>query len=222
MATNTPKTRRLHPLHIVLAIVVTLVLNIGGMILMSGLKDTSPPPVTGEVGKVTTFEVQAPREKRRPPAEKRSRQRVTKTQVSAVAPPNLPSSIQSPALLAAALDLSDMIGSELQDSSGPDELIMSEKTVDEPPRAIRKPAALYPQDAADQGIQGYVQLRLLVNRDGIVKKVHVEKAAPAGVFEEAARQAAIRWSFSPAMFEGQPVSVWVRQRMIFSLDDGGL
>lgn len=97
------------------------------------------------------------------------------------------------------------------------ERALDERSVDRAPRPTRKIAPAYPRDAEDRGITGFVQLRLLIGADGGVERIEVVSSSPRGVFDAAARDAVGQWKFSPGMHEGQPVRVWVRKRLEFTL-----
>lgn len=78
---------------------------------------------------------------------------------------------------------------------------------DEPPVPLTKPAPRYPEWARENGITGTVLLRVLVDRDGAVRRVTVLRGVEG--LTEAARDALMRWTFRPASAMGRPVAVWV-------------
>lgn len=53
----------------------------------------------------------------------------------------------------------------------------------------------YPERAVEQGIQGYVELDVTVGERGTVERVSIVSSVPAGVFDEAARSAVLRWRY---------------------------
>ena len=65
-----------------------------------------------------------------------------------------------------------------------------------------------------------MQVRFLVRRDGTVGEVIIESAEPAGVFEEAVREAVSRWRFEPGRLAGESVAAWVVQPLRFDLSGG--
>lgn len=73
---------------------------------------------------------------------------------------------------------------------------------------VRVPPA-YPYRAREQGIEGVVQVKLLVLSDGSVGQVIVLGARPEGIFEEAVRKAVPRWKFKPGKIDGESVTAWV-------------
>lgn len=78
----------------------------------------------------------------------------------------------------------------------------------------------YPDAAVAEGLRGKVMLKLLVGVDGNVKQVQVESSEPAGVFDQAAIEAASQWHFSNASrdSDGKPVEGWVRVPIQFEPD----
>ena len=71
-----------------------------------------------------------------------------------------------------------------------------------PVPAAFMPPPRYPKEAAEAGIAGEVSLLLDLAADGSVAAVEVERAAPAGVFEAAAVEAARQWKFRPDADDG--------------------
>ena len=91
--------------------------------------------------------------------------------------------------------------------------------VDRMPTPVRQPKPRYPMSARRMGHSGQVLLRLFVDQEGAVREVNVMRAEPAGVFEDAAVEAARKWHFSPAMSRGVAVGMWMTLPVRFSLED---
>lgn len=108
----------------------------------------------------------------------------------------------------------DQLGSG---EGGDDDLVMTDESVDNPPRPVRQPAMEYPSDAKRRGVEGYVVLSVLIDRDGQIEQVKVLESEPAGVFDEAARESVRQWRFRPAEYQGREVKVWARQKVRFQL-----
>jgi len=53
----------------------------------------------------------------------------------------------------------------------------------------------YPEDAAENCIEGYVVLRYLVGDDGRAKDIKVVESHPPGIFDEASKQNLGQWYF---------------------------
>jgi len=81
----------------------------------------------------------------------------------------------------------------------------------------RPPA--YPPEAARQGIGGEVILQVSVAPDGSLRDVQVERAEPAGVFEQVSLEAARQWRFRPAMRDGSAVEGRVRIPVTFAIPE---
>lgn len=77
--------------------------------------------------------------------------------------------------------------------------------------------AVYPPDARDAGIEGYVVVRYDVDAEGRVRNARVVDAVPPGVFEESALQAVSRWRFRPPAETEGPVT-GLESRLEFSLE----
>ncbi len=131
-------------------------------------------------------------------------------------PPGLGSDLDGVDIGLDGYDMDDMGGMAQQEDDG--DLTMTSDTVDQPPDPRSQGALPYPPAAKRDGVTGYVVLNLLINTEGEVKQVQILESEPNGVFEEAARQAAKNWLFTPARYEGRDVRVWARQRIRFDLN----
>jgi TonB family protein len=74
---------------------------------------------------------------------------------------------------------------------------------DTPPRPLARSRSYYPQDAFDRGLEGTVQVGLLIASDGTV--VHAEVLKSVEGLDRAAIHCVRRWKFKPAERHGQPV-----------------
>lgn len=84
-------------------------------------------------------------------------------------------------------------------------------------RETSKP--LYPERAREEGRQGRVLLRVLVDREGRVKSVEVSGSSGSETLDRAAAEAVKLWRFSPARYGDKPVESWVRIPVDFRLTD---
>lgn len=87
-----------------------------------------------------------------------------------------------------------------------------------PPPANRMPPPRYPKSAVEQGIDGTVVLIVSIDERGQPLDVVVEKSEPAGVFDQAAMDAAMQWRFTPEMKGGRNVPGRVRVPIRFEAD----
>ncbi|NBD95880.1 MAG: TonB family protein [Gammaproteobacteria bacterium] len=97
------------------------------------------------------------------------------------------------------------------------DVVMTDDSVDQPPRPTRQTPLPYPSSARKQGVEGYVVLSLLISAAGEIEKVQVLESQPAGLFEDAAVQGVQNWRFDPAQYQGRNVRVWAKQRIRFDL-----
>jgi protein TonB len=75
----------------------------------------------------------------------------------------------------------------------------------------------FPEIARKAGIEGRVTVNALVGKDGKVEKTG-EVTGPE-VFHEAAKAAALKWEFTPAIQNDRPVKVWVAIPFNFTFRD---
>ena len=107
------------------------------------------------------------------------------------------------------------------DTEGPAEHIVSAKDADEKAQITKKPAPDYTREARRNGIQGFVNLRVLLSANGEVSRIRVIKGLPAGLTENAMR-AACKIQFKPGTKDGQPVSMWLTAEYVFRLADSSV
>lgn len=84
---------------------------------------------------------------------------------------------------------------------------------------IVKVAPMYPARAQSQGIEGWVLVQFTVTEAGTVTNPVVIEAQPAGVFDEAAKKAVLKFKYKPRVEDGKPIAVPNVQHLIrFELD----
>ncbi|TNE84876.1 MAG: energy transducer TonB [Deltaproteobacteria bacterium] len=165
---------------------------------------------------VTSFNVQT-RPKPPPTQKPRPKRSKPKPQKAAAAPlPNLGVAMSGvdfglPGLDGALGEMTDALLGDVKD------VVMTEDSVDSVPTLTTRTRAPYPSRARAKGIEGFVTVSMLVGADGNVSDVKVLEAEPAGVFDEAALMTVKAWQFTPATYEGRPVSIRVTQTIRFEL-----
>lgn len=75
----------------------------------------------------------------------------------------------------------------------------------------------YPARAKEEGIEGKVVARLLIDENGDVLQVRIMKAPRFWGFDNAVMDAAKKWKFEPAKLNNLPVKVWATQVIEFKL-----
>ena len=90
---------------------------------------------------------------------------------------------------------------------------------------VSRPAVLlqsapvdYPSWALQQGIEGRVVVRMLVDERGRVAKAYVAKTSGYSSLDEAAVRAVRRYRFLPALKNGKPIRRWVEQEFLFKIE----
>ncbi len=90
--------------------------------------------------------------------------------------------------------------------------------VDEPPVVVKSVAPAYPPSALAERAEGVTWLKVLVSKEGKPTAVEVLKS-PREDFSEAAKAAALKFAFKPALLKHKPVAVWVSIPFKFSLKE---
>jgi protein TonB len=89
--------------------------------------------------------------------------------------------------------------------------------LEQAPKPIFYLPPAYPQSARRRGVEGWVEVKFLVNRSGAVSHERVLNAQPGGIFENAALNALRRWRFAPGRRRGLEVDSWVVQKIHFRI-----
>jgi len=85
------------------------------------------------------------------------------------------------------------------------------------PNFLHKELPTYPESMRSLGKTATVLLEILIDETGKVAKVTVVKSG-GGDFDQAAKEAFMRSSFTPAEVDGKPVPVLLRQPVTFQLN----
>jgi protein TonB len=88
-----------------------------------------------------------------------------------------------------------------------------------PPDLVSAGGVVYPVEAKDKKVEGYVRVAYDVSVDGSVTNVRVIESDPPGVFDEAAVAAVRGWRFHPAISDGKPVVKELVSRVNFKLGE---
>ncbi|MBW1781945.1 MAG: energy transducer TonB [Deltaproteobacteria bacterium] len=90
--------------------------------------------------------------------------------------------------------------------------------VDQKPVSIATLRPPYPFRARRMGIEGYVVVQFLVDREGTPRDVSIVDAKPGDIFNQAVRRTVPRWRFKPGKKAGRPVDTWVKMTIRFDLN----
>lgn len=99
-----------------------------------------------------------------------------------------------------------------------EEFVFESFELDQPPQPVVKTPPAYPFEAREQGIEGVVQVKILVRSDGTVGEVQILAARPEGLFEETTLKTVPQWRFRPGTIKGKPVTAWVVTAVHFRLN----
>lgn len=75
----------------------------------------------------------------------------------------------------------------------------------------------YPRRAREEGIEGVVEMIILIDRKGKVAKISFVKI-PHAMFKKPVERVVKQWKFKPAMNKGVPVNMRVRQSIEFFIE----
>jgi len=89
--------------------------------------------------------------------------------------------------------------------------------LDRRPQPLVRVPPVYPHRARVGNLEGFVEVRFTVTRDGGVEDIEVVEAVPGNVFAGAATRAVTRWRFEPGLTGGEPVPVRMQVRLRFEL-----
>ena len=85
-------------------------------------------------------------------------------------------------------------------------------------RLVSYPPAEYPREAQQRGIEGWVDLELVVDRNGNVRDAVVVESQPARRFDEAALAAVAQYRYEPFVRDGQVYERRLNLRIRFLLE----
>ncbi|HVO76396.1 MAG TPA: energy transducer TonB [Candidatus Bathyarchaeia archaeon] len=115
-----------------------------------------------------------------------------------------------------AVDLTGVASQDMETNTG--SMVFESYELDQPPQAVVKEPPSYPYKARELGVEGSVQVKMLVQKDGSVGDVKILDARPKGVFDEAVYQALAQWRFNPGKVGGKAVMAWVVTTVHFDLN----
>jgi len=91
--------------------------------------------------------------------------------------------------------------------------------VDQTPFPILRMKPIYPYYARKLNIEGYVEVKFLVDEGGRVSNITITDSNPPGIFDESVLNALPSWRFSPGKIAGKPVCTWVVTTIQFKIEN---
>jgi protein TonB len=104
------------------------------------------------------------------------------------------------------------------DNSVKKDLVFQHYELDQAPRAVVKMPPVYPYKAREQGVEGVVQVKILVRDDGSVGDIQIMDSRPRDVFDDAVINAVEKWRFEAGTIGGKKVTSWVVTSLHFKLN----
>ena len=89
--------------------------------------------------------------------------------------------------------------------------------IDIKPQVVYQIPPQYPIFAKRQGIEGWVEIKFIINQQGLMEQETVARAEPQGIFDQAALTSLRQWKFIPGQKNGKPVKTKVVQIIRFNL-----
>jgi len=198
--------------RLVLAMILAAVVTLGLFFLMQSLIQSGGSALTdAPKGSVLDF-VRVKKEEavqkkdrkpKKPPKPKEPPPDMAPPQMDAPSPENVTSGMDFGADVAADISLDGGLALE----SGDGEFL-----------PIVRVSAVYPRRALQRGIEGYVDVEFTVSKLGSVINPKVTQASPAGIFDQAALDATLKYKYKPRVVNGEPMEVsGVEVRVKFEL-----
>jgi TonB family protein len=85
------------------------------------------------------------------------------------------------------------------------------------PKVQHKGSLSYPAGAADEGVEGTVSLKVLVDENGRVADIEISGSSGDRRLDAAARDYVKGWRYLPAVQDGQARRVWTKAKVVFKL-----
>jgi periplasmic protein TonB len=183
-----------------------------GLIIMNGLE--GPKKGNKDLNK-TSFDINPAAKKNKPKPKVAQKKKIKKSRPK-IAPPSLAGALGGSSFGLGQFEFLAEGAEGLLGHAG--DVVMTEDTVDEVPRATYRPPLKYPDYARDRGINGEVILNILVDKTGAVEQVKLLASNPSGIFDDVAMDSVRGWQFDPATYKGGTVKVWVKQKISFNLN----
>lgn len=91
--------------------------------------------------------------------------------------------------------------------------------VEVPASLIKQGAVVYPRQARDNGFEGVVWVKALVDKTGTVRKSMLARTSGYEMLDQAAVEAAMNYKYAPGYQNSKPVAMWVTYKVEFVLQD---
>lgn len=106
----------------------------------------------------------------------------------------------------------DLEVARIEEDAPPPDFVPFEKE----PQVVRRVEPVFPEAAKLAGVEGSVFAKLWIDKEGRVKEVVILKS-PFEAFNQAVKDAALQWVFTPAVMNSGAVAVWFPVKFTFNL-----
>ena len=86
-----------------------------------------------------------------------------------------------------------------------------------PPKELHRPSLQYPSASQEEGDEGIVTLRFIVQPDGSVSDIQIARSSGHSRLDAAARRNLRDTKFQPATCHGKPIAMQIHQSFTFKL-----
>ena len=90
--------------------------------------------------------------------------------------------------------------------------------IDHPLRPLVQVPPLYPMAARRKGIEGWVNVRFIVDEQGRVDDIRIFESRPQKIFDSSVIRCVSAWRFTPGTVEGVPIKTRVETTIRFDLE----
>ncbi len=97
-------------------------------------------------------------------------------------------------------------------------IILDEGQADEAPIPVRQSPFTYPRAAKNAGIEGIIEIKYIITREGDVDAIQIIDT-PHASFRDPVIETLSKWKFQPARMNGVPVAIRAHQTITFTLDN---
>ena len=88
-----------------------------------------------------------------------------------------------------------------------------------PPKELHRPSVRYPPTSRDDGEEGTVTLRFIVQTDGSISDIRIARSSGHRRLDTAAQKALRNTKFQPATCHGKPIAMRIHYSFTFELTD---
>ena len=90
--------------------------------------------------------------------------------------------------------------------------------IDHPLTPLAQIPPIYPMRARRRGIEGWVKVRFIVDKEGRVDDISIVESHPRNIFDAPVIRCVSAWRFTPGTVGGVPVKTWVQTSIHFELE----